>query len=100
MGPPTTVHQLDLVEAKLIDLEETVKEMVGKAVEKGMEAIKQSLIGVLMEGQGMATKKLSAEFEAMTGRLEGRVNRSREYQETLINTMRNEQLKFQNEVLQ
>lgn len=51
-----------------------------------------------MEGQGMATKKMGAEFEALTGRLEGRVSRSREYHETLINTMRSDHLKFQAEV--
>lgn len=34
----------------------------------------------------------------MSGRLEGRINRSREYHESLINTMRNEQIKFQSKV--
>lgn len=45
----------------------------------------------------MATKQLGAEIETLAGRLEGRINRSREYHETLINTMRNEQVKLQSE---
>lgn len=32
------------------------------------------------------------------GRLEGRIFRSREFQESLINIMRNEQIKFQTEI--
>lgn len=46
----------------------------------------------------MAMKKMEVEFEALAGRLEGRVNRTREYHETLLNMMRNDQLKFQSEI--
>lgn len=53
--------------------------MVLKAMERAMKVMKHSLTEVLMEGQTLATKQLGADFEAMTGRLEGRVNRSREY---------------------
>lgn len=41
---------------------------------------------------------MEVEFEALTGRLEGRVNRTREYHDTLLNAMRNNQLKFQSEI--
>lgn len=98
MGPPTAAQRLDVVEGKFTGLEETMKNMVEKTVEKAMEAMRHSLTEVLMEGQSMATKQFGAEFEAMTGRLEGRINRSREYHESLINTMRSEQIKFQTEV--
>lgn len=88
---------MELIEEKLADLEESVKETVTKTAEKAVEAMRHSLTEVVMEGQGMATKKLGAEFEAMAGRLKGRINRNREYHESLINTMRNEQIKFQSE---
>ncbi|KAL8127283.1 hypothetical protein AgCh_014262 [Apium graveolens] len=98
MGPPTVAQRVESIEERLHDMEETMKEMVAKTVDMAMEAIRQSLTEVLKEGQTMATKKMAAEFEALSGWLEGRVNRGREYHETLINTMRNEQVKFQTEV--
>lgn len=72
--------------------------MVVKAVEAAMDTIRHSLTEVVMEGQGMATKLLGSELEAVASRLEGRITRSREYHEALINMMRNEQLKFQAEM--
>lgn len=72
-----------------------MKNMVEKVVEKVMDAMCQSLTAMLMDGQSMATKKFGAELEAMTGHLDGRINRSREYNESLIYTMRDEQIKFQ-----
>ncbi|KAL8110294.1 hypothetical protein AgCh_026135 [Apium graveolens] len=50
--------------------------MVTNAVEKAMEAMRHSLTHILMEGQTLATKKMRENFEALTGRLEGRVKRS------------------------
>lgn len=98
MGPPTVAQRLELIEDKLSELEGVTKELVSKAVEKAVEAMKHSLTEVLLEGQTLATKRMGAEFEALTGRLEGRVNRSREYHDTLINTMRSDQLKFQADI--
>ena len=98
MGPPTVTQRVDTLEEKVLDLDETLKEMVSQTVDKAMDAMRHSLTEVLLEGQSLAVKKMGAEFEALTGRLEGRVNRSREHHETLINTMRNDQLKFQADV--
>lgn len=67
-------------------------------VEKAMEAMRHSLTEVLLEGQTLATQKMGTEFETLATRLDGRVNRSREFHETLINTIRNDQLKFQTEI--
>lgn len=53
---------------------------------------------VVMEGQGMATKKLGPELEAVVSRLDKRINRSRDHHESMINTMRNEPMKFQAEM--
>ena len=94
MGPPTVAQRLESVEEKLAEMEVVMKDFVTKAVDRAMEAMRQSLSEVLVEGQTMAAKQLGADFEALTGRLEGRVNRSREYHETLIHTMRTDQLKF------
>lgn len=95
----TAAQLLDVLEGKFADLKaSSMTYMVGKAVEKAMYTMCQSLKQVLMTGHNMATKKFGTELEAMTGRLEGRINRSRKYHESLINTMRNEQLKFQTKV--
>lgn len=98
MGPPIVAQRVEMIEEKLHDVDGVVKELVSQAVEKAMEAMRHTLTEVLMEGQTLAAKKMAAEFEALSGRLEGRVNRSREYHETLINTMLNDQLKFQAEI--
>lgn len=98
MGPPTVAQRVELMEEKLQGMEESMKEMVTKAVDKAMETMRHTLTEVLLEGQTVAAKKMVAEFEALSGRLEGRVNRGREYHETLINAIRSEQLKFQTEM--
>lgn len=75
-----------------------LEELVTTTVDKAVIAMRQSLTEIMMEGQTMAAQKMGAEFEVLSGRLEGRVSRSREYHESLINTMRNDQLQFQTEV--
>lgn len=52
-----------------------------KGVEPAMEATRHSLTELIMESQSAAAKKMGAEFDAMSGRMEGRINRGREYQE-------------------
>lgn len=98
MGPPTVAQRIEQLEEKAANIEDSTTEMVAKAVERAMEAMRNFLTELVMENQSIASKNMSAEFEAMTGKLEGRINRSREYHELLINTMRNEQLKFQSEM--
>lgn len=62
MGPPTMAQRLDLIEERLMTLDESIKEMVSQTVDKAMEAMRHSLTEVLMEGQGMANKKLGVDF--------------------------------------
>lgn len=102
MGQLTVAQRVEVIEEKLAAVEESIKTMVAEMVDKAMDAMRHSLTEVLMEGQTLTAKKMVAELESklelLTGRLEGRVNRSCEYHETLINTMRNDQLKFQAEM--
>lgn len=98
MGQPTAGQRVELIEKRVSDLEAALKEMVSQTVDKAVEAIRHSLTEVLLESQGVAAQKLGAEFDVLSERLEGRVNRSREFHESLINTMRNDQLKFQKEI--
>lgn len=94
----SNAQRVDLLEEKLTGVESSLSDLVTKTVDKAVEAMRHSLMEVVIEGQNMAMKTMGAELEALTGRLEGRVNRSHEYHETLINAMRNEQLKFQSEI--
>lgn len=57
-----------------------MREMVVKEVSTAVENLRHSLTEVLMEGQSLATKKLGADLGLM------------------VNSLRNEQLKFQTEV--
>lgn len=98
MGNPTVAQRVDLMEKQLTDLTETVKEMVSQEVGINMEVMRQSLTEVIREGQAMTTQQLGVDLEALSGRWESRINRTREYHDALIHTMRDEQLKFQNEV--
>lgn len=98
MGPSTVAQRVDLIEEKLQEMEESMKDLVMKSVEKAMDAMRHTLTEVLIEGQTLASKKMGDDFETLTARMEGRVHRSREHHESLLNTMRNDQLKFQAEV--
>lgn len=51
-----------------------------------------------MEGQATAARKQGEEIKALAVRLEGRINRSRENQEQMINMLQSEQIKFQSEL--
>lgn len=98
MGPPTVTQRIDQLEEKAAGIEEKMMEMVANAVGRAMEAMRHTLDELVIEGQNTTTKKLGADLDAMAVRLEGRISRSREYQEALINTMRNNQVKFQTEI--
>ncbi|XP_063935341.1 transposon Tf2-1 polyprotein isoform X1 [Daucus carota subsp. sativus] len=98
MGPPSVTQRVETLEERLTDLADSVTDLVSKSVEKAMEAMRLSFTDVLIEGQTLATKQLGTEVEALAARLEGRINRSREYHESLIHSLRNEQTKFQSEM--
>lgn len=80
MGLPTTAQRTDLLEEKATNIEHTMADMVSKAVERAMEAMRHSLTELIIESQSTAAKKMGVEFDAMSGILEGRLNRDREYQ--------------------
>lgn len=69
-------------------------EMVSKAVETAMTAMRHSLTELLREGQAATVRKQSEELDALAVRLEGRINRSREHNEQMINMLRTKQMKF------
>lgn len=98
MGPPTVAQRIEQLEEKTSNIEELITEMVTKAFERGLEAMRHSVTELVMENQALTSKNMGAEIEALSERLEGRINRSREYQEALINTIRTDQLKFQTEI--
>lgn len=98
MRPPTVTQRVELIEEKLTNLEGKISELVSKAVERAVEAMHHSLSEMLLEGQTKVSKQLRADLDALAGRLEGRVQRTREFHESLINSMKNDQMKFQSEI--
>lgn len=98
MGSPTVTQRVEQIEEKFTHLEEAVSEMVTKAVERAMEAMHRSLSDMIIEGQTKAAKQLGDDLDALAGRLEGRVQRTRQFHEVLINSMKDEQVKFQFEI--
>lgn len=98
MGTPTVTQRIDQLEEKAIDIEATMAEMVTKAVETAVNSMKQSLAELLVEGQATAPRKQEEEWEALAARLGGRVNRFREQQAQMVNTIRTDQLKWCSEM--
>lgn len=56
MGPPTAAQRLEHLEEKATSIEENMAELVTKAVEAAVTAMKQSLTGLLVDGQAVATR--------------------------------------------
>ncbi|KAK1357635.1 hypothetical protein POM88_050891 [Heracleum sosnowskyi] len=98
MGPPTVAQGIDQLDEKATAIEETMVDMVAKAVETAVNSLKQSLTEFLMEGQAAAARKIGEDLDEMAARLECRINRSREQQEQMINLMQSEQHKFCSEI--
>lgn len=53
--PPKTTQRVDLLEERFAGLEEALKEMVAKTVDKAIDAMRKLLTDVLMEGHSTAT---------------------------------------------
>lgn len=94
---PTVNQRVEELEDAVGNMEARVTEMVSQAIEKGMRAMKKSLMEMLRASQTEITKKYGSELEALGTRLEGRVSRAREHQE-FIYTLKESQDKFQMEV--
>lgn len=71
-------------------LEEKVTSLVSQAVEKAVGAMKHSLADLLLQSQAEAAKKNIGSMDELTSRLEGRITRSREQQESLLYSMKND----------
>lgn len=66
MRPPTVAQRLDQLEEKAREVEEIMAEMVTKAVETAVTAMKQTLAELLVEGQAAASRKQSEEIDELS----------------------------------
>ena len=57
MGPPTAAQRIDQLEEKATEMEEHMVEMVAKAVDAAMAAMRHSLTELLLEGQAATSRK-------------------------------------------
>ncbi|XP_074323394.1 uncharacterized protein LOC141660315 [Apium graveolens] len=95
---PTVSQRIEELEDVMGNLDVKVTDLVSQSVEKAVGVMKQSLVELLLQGQKDNSKKYMEELETVTTRLEGRISRSREHQEALIFSMKNEQDHFLSEV--
>lgn len=95
---PSSSQRLEAMEEKLAGLEDSMRGMVGNAVEAAITAMSQSLTAQLEGKQAALSQQQQEALDAATARLEGRINRSREQQEGQMNIMRESQRKFQEEL--
>lgn len=102
MGPPTAVQRAELMEEQLSNIQATIRniviEEVSAAVKGAVAAMELSLSNRFVSSFEETINKQEKYLEDTTSRLEGRINRSREHQESMILLMKEEQAKFQSEV--
>lgn len=91
---PTVGQRVEELEDAMGNLESKLTDLVLKAVEKAVGTIKHSLVDLLLQGQVETTKKHGGEIDAAVARLEGRIARAREHQETMMFALKNEQEQF------
>lgn len=94
----TEEERLDKLEAQLEASQRSMRESiaveVGAAVKGAVAVMQQTLINRFSTTFEEISKQQGEKLALATSRLESRLNRSRDIQETLISTMRDEQLKF------
>lgn len=87
---PSVTQRIEELEEVMGNMESKISEMVSQAVEKAVVAMKHSLVELMSQVQEEAV------MEMLMGRLERRT--SREHQEVMIYSMKNDQEHFQAEV--
>lgn len=95
---PTLNQRVEELEEVMSNLEEKVTGLVSQAVEKAVGVMKQSLAELLIQNQAEASKKYNGAMDELATRLEGRISRSREHQEAMMYSLRNDQDEFLSEV--
>ena len=80
---PTVGQRVEELEEAVGGLESKTLALVSQAVEKAVAVMKHSLVELLLEGQSEQSRKTNGELESVASRLENRIARSREHQETL-----------------
>lgn len=102
MIPLTDTDRLSKLEEQLEanqrNLRETVTVEVSVAIKGAVNAMQQALVNRFVASFDEMTKQQEEKITEAVVRLEGRINRSREHQESLISSMREDHLQFQTEV--
>lgn len=99
MGPASRIESHEDQMASIhATIRSTVMEEVSAAVKGAVAAMETTLTNRFVNSFEEMFTKQERQIEDTTKRLEGRINRSREYQESLISTIKDEQVKFQGEV--
>lgn len=79
-------------------IREIVTVEVAAAVKGAMSAMQQSLVNRFVGSFEKIAQQHDEKLQAAVARLEGRITRSRDTQESLISAMRDDQLKFQSDI--
>lgn len=99
MAPPTEAERLAQLEEKLETTHRSMRENiaveVAAAIKSGVAAMQQTLIDHFSVSLEEVTKQQDDKMIEAMSRLEGRINRSKERQEAIISSMKDDQLQFQ-----
>ena len=86
------------LEAAQNSIRETIAVEVASAIKGAVVAMQQALVTRFVTSFDEISKQQDDKLAAAISRLEGRITRSRDTQESLISTMREDQLQFQSDV--
>lgn len=102
MGTPTTTQRIDTVEEQIGNIQSTIRaaviEEVSAAIKGAVTAMETALSNRFTMVVEETVKKQERYMEEISIRLEGRINRSREHQESMLSMVKNDQLLLQAEL--
>lgn len=98
MAPPTSNQRLDVLETQLTHLQNFIAKQISTSVGAAMEAAKLTIAEQISQRMEEVLRRSKEDLEVANFGLEGRINRTRENLEGLLEVARVEQNKFQAEV--
>ena len=95
---PTATQRVDQLEEQMAGIRNTIAEEVATAVGMAAGRMQDSISTQLTASLEVITKKFTDDLNAMTVRLEGRINRNKENYEGMVDRVQSGQLQFHEEV--
>lgn len=97
-APASTAQRVESLEEQISALQTSIADQIKQSVESAIGNLTQSITAQISSSVEQALKKSGDDLAAVSQRLEGRIDRTRENQDMVLAVVREEQAKFQAEV--